>query len=207
MRVMSILLILYCLYISNSAVANKNDKHIIKMNFYLENDEFVKAYNELIHINFDAISEDKRALLYNKAGFIYYKLNRTNEALNNYYKALRLNPELYFVYNNIGVIFFSLKNYRKAKEYYLKAYEKNKNYPKVLVNLAIVDFYLKNFVESYNWFKKALLCNRDYIQKRFNRKKALQRLREFVEQNPDNRELKRILKWAENNKNNIDLLY
>ncbi len=201
------LTILYCLCMLNFSLATENDKHIIKMNFYLEKNEFQKAYNEMVYINFDAVPKDKRALLYNKAGFIYYKLNRINEALNNYYKALRLNPELYFVYNNIGVIFFSLKNYEKAKEYYLKAYEKNKNYPKVLVNLAIVNFYLKNFAEAYNWFKKALFCNRDYIQQRFNRKKVLQKLRELVKQNPDDKELKKILKWAENNKKNMELLY
>lgn len=176
----------------------KNSR-ILKMNLFLDMKEYSKAYTELKKIDINNVPVKQKALFYNKAGYINYKLNNHDQALTNYFKALKLEPKLFYVYNNIGVIYYSKKRYNEAKTYYLKAYTNN-NYPKVMVNLAVINFYLKNYKKAYDWLKKSLTCNTKYVQERFNKEKALGKLEDWAEKNPDDKDIQKILKWAKKNK-------
>ncbi len=180
-------------------MASENEMRLAKMNFLINTKNYKGAIKELALINVKLIPQDKKALFYNKAGFINYCLKRTKTALKNYYTALTINSNLHFVYNNIGVTYFSSKEYEKAKKYYLKAYDKRNNYPRVLVNLAVVEFYLGKYLSAYTWFKKALSCDEKYVDNRFDREKALNKLEDWVKQNPDDKDLKKMLEWAREN--------
>ncbi len=194
----TIVIILILLY--TGVLSGKNSKiNLAKMDFLIKIRDFKKAYKELKQINIKKIPRDKKALFYNKAGFINYKLGETGPALKNYFSAVTLNSNLYFVYNNIGVTYSALKKYNKAKQYYLKAYNKKNKYPKVMVNLAVVNFYLKEYEEAFKWLKKALLCSEDYVKKRFDKKRAIEKLEKWVKQNPDDKDLRKMLKWAREN--------
>lgn len=193
----------FLLIILNVSVINNvsaNNDNIIKMNAYIEMGKYKLAYDKALSIDLKKYNKDKRAVLYNKIGFIYFKLNKFNLALKSYSKSIDLDKDLYYVYNNIGVIYFKKNYYKKAKKYYLKALKANKNYPKVLVNLAVVDFYMKNFIGSLSWYKKALFQDKDYINKRFDNKKAMITLKELIEKNPDDEEFKSIYKWVLKNR-------
>lgn len=194
-----LLLLYYTDFLTGAGNKISNEISIAKINYLIEIGDFQNAYKELPSIDISKIPSDKKALFYNKAGFINYKLNNNENALKNYFSAVTLNSNLYFVYNNIGVIYYSLKQFNKAKEYYLKALDKNKNYPRVLVNLAVVDFFLKNYKNAYEWLKNALNCDKKYVKKRFDKKKAIQKLKEWVHQNPDDKDLKKMLEWLNKN--------
>ncbi len=182
-------------------MAEENDIYIVKMDFFIKTRDFQKAYEKINQIDIEKIPQNKKALFYNKIGFINYKLNKIEEALKNYFLATKMNPDLHFVYNNIGVIYFSQKELNKARKYYTEAYKRKKNYPKVIINLAVVNFYLKDYKTAYEWLKKALSCDTEYVKKRFDRKKALQKLGEWIEQNPEDKDLQKMLEWAKKNRN------
>jgi len=166
---MILIILIFKLIYANAELLD-NNLEILKFDYYIEQKDFMKAEKELKSIKFDMVENIKRAVLFNKAGFVYFNLGEYDKALQFYFKSIEINPNNYFVYNNIGVIYFKLKNYKLAKDFYLKAYEIEKNYPKLLVNLAVVNFYLKNFKESYDYFLKAISCNRDYVRERFEKK-------------------------------------
>jgi len=194
---MILIILIFKLIYANAELLD-NNLEILKFDYYIEQKDFMKAEKELKNIKFDMVENIKKAVLFNKAGFVYFNLGEYDKALQFYFKSIEINPNNYFVYNNIGVIYFKLKNYKLAKDFYLKAYEIEKNYPKLLVNLAVVNFYLKNFKESYYYFLKAISCNRDYVRERFDKKKAIEILEKMVNDNPDDKELREILKWAKN---------
>jgi len=190
-----ILALLYCLFL----FAEDSSMDLAKIDFYIKIKDFQKASEKLKEINISQIPEQKKALFFNKAGFINYKLNKLEKALYYYSLAIKLDPSLAFVYNNIGVIYFACQKYKKAKEFYLEAIQRQAEYPKALINLAIVNFYLKNYKSSYQYFKKALSLNQEYIKKRFNEKKALKKLEEWAHQNPDDKDIQKMLEWARKN--------
>ncbi len=193
-------IILILLFLYTGLLSGKNNEiNLAKMDFLIKTHDFKKAYKELKQIDIKKIPKDKKALFYNKAGFINYKLGKMGPALKNYLSAVTLNSNLYFVYNNIGVTYSALKKYNKAKQYYLKAYNKKNKYPKVMVNLAVVNFYLKKYEEAFKWLKKALFSSEDYVKKRFDKKRAIKKLEEWVGQNPDDKDLQKMLKWARKN--------
>ena len=194
-----VMYIIVFLLMANILHSGKNDLHIAKIDFYIKIQDFQKAYEKIDKIDIGKIPQDKKALFYNKVGFINYKLDKMEPALKNYSLAIKINPDLHFVYNNIGVIYYSRKNYNEAKKYYTEAYNKKENYPKVIINLAVANFYLKDYKSSYEWLKKALSCNREYVKKRFDKKRALQKLEEWVKQNPEDKDLQKMLEWAKKN--------
>ncbi len=198
-----ILILMYLFVVTRYSISqtNKNIYPLIKIDLYLEMKKYKEAFQEIKNIDFNKIKNDERPYVFNKVGFIYYKINEYNKALEFYFKALEYNPKIPYIYNNIGAIYYALKKYKEAKKYYLKALSIMSNYAKVLVNLAVVDFYLKNYNESYNWFKKALKCDKDYVKKRFKKKKAMDKLKELIKEHPEDKELKRILKWAQKYQN------
>lgn len=198
---------IFFIFVAFNHIFASNDVKFIKIDYYIEQNEFQKALDEFYSIDFSEFDNEKKAYLYNKAGFIYFNLNKIEEALKYYLMALKFNPDLYFVYNNIGVIYLKLKDYITAKEYFLKAYEIKNNYPKVLINLAFTEFMLKNYVESYKWFIKAINCDRDYVRLRFDREKAIKKLEEIIKDNPQDKTLQSILKFVKDkgaNKNGLD---
>jgi len=170
---------------------------LTKSDFYIDKKEYRRALKELNSIDLKILSDSKKAKIYNRRGFVYYKKKQYNEALKNYFISLKLDTNLYYVYNNIGVVYFALKDFEKAKEYYLEAVNRKSNYIKAFVNLALVNLYLRDYHSSYSWMMKAFKSDREYISKRFSNKKAVEKLKELAKERPDDKELKDILKWAE----------
>jgi len=87
---------------------------------------------------------DKNFVHYNtmiNMGLIYFKHNEKQEAINLFFKAVQLKPDLPQAYNNIGVIFMSIGNFDKAEKSFLTAIAKRNNYEMAYVNLA--DLYMK----------------------------------------------------------------
>ncbi len=183
----------------------KNSDYILMLDNLLAMKDFTTAKKIMDKININSLTTKEQAILLNKFGFIYFKLNQYKEALSNYFKSIKLNNTFPYVYNNIGIIYLKNENYKNAKIFFLEALKLKKDYVKVLVNLAITDFYLKNYKNAFNWYKKALLIDKKYLKNRFDKKKAYNKLKELAKKNPEDKELQKMVKWAEKHYDSITI--
>lgn len=82
-----------------------------------------------------------KAIIYEKIAWIYAKERQFDKAIQNYLKAIELNPDSYAAYNNLGNIMFYIDR-KKAIEYYLKSIEINPRQVDARLNLGIT-YYLE----------------------------------------------------------------
>lgn len=128
------------------------------------------------------------SLSYSKQGKIDKKLKRYSEAIDNYTKALELNPYNASHYNSRGEVYFCLKEYDKAivdieqaiiikpdnalyynnrgeAYYYLRKYkEAVKDYTQAIQLYSISAVYYNNRGKAYNYLKEYDKAIADYIQ-------------------------------------------
>lgn len=81
-----------------------------------------------------------KAIIYEKIAWIYAKERQFDKAIQNYLKAIELNPNSYAAYNNLGNIMFYIDR-KKAIEYYLKSIEINPQQVDARVNLGITYYF------------------------------------------------------------------
>lgn len=81
-----------------------------------------------------------KAIIYEKIAWIYAKERQFDKAIQNYLKAIELNPKSYAAYNNLGNIMFYIDR-KKAIEYYLKSIEINPNQVDARLNLGITYYF------------------------------------------------------------------
>ncbi len=79
--------------------------------------------------------------IYEKIAWIYAKEKQFDKAIQNYLKAIELNPNAYAAYNNLGNIMFLTNNMVKAIEFYKKSIEINPNQIDARLNLGIAYYY------------------------------------------------------------------
>ncbi len=72
----------------------------------------IKAYREV---------PSKSASLWNRMGIAWQHLFATDEALEDYQRALRMKPNYPEAINNLGTIYYEKKNYKKAEKLYHRA--------------------------------------------------------------------------------------
>ncbi|MEN3014130.1 MAG: tetratricopeptide repeat protein [Endomicrobiia bacterium] len=82
-----------------------------------------------------------KSIIYEKIAWIYAKERQFDKAIQNYLKAIELNPNSYAAYNNLGNIMFYIDR-KKAIEYYIKSIEINPNQVDARLNLGIT-YYLE----------------------------------------------------------------
>ncbi|MCX7957110.1 MAG: tetratricopeptide repeat protein [Endomicrobia bacterium] len=81
-----------------------------------------------------------KAIIYEKIAWIYAKEKQFDKAIQNYLKAVELNPNSYASYNNLGNIMFYI-NRKEAIKYYLKSIEINPQQVDARINLGITYYY------------------------------------------------------------------
>jgi len=92
------------------------------------------------------------------AGDLYLEIQRFDEALGFYSKALELEPDNFEANANIGQIYFKKNEFKKAGEYYAKALTINKSNPGLRNDLGLT-FYLREPAEpnrAMEEYRKAL---------------------------------------------------
>lgn len=132
---------------------------------------------------------------FNNIGWLKFKINKTNVALDLFQKALQcgmLDKKTYYEeisrsHNNIGEIYLMQKNYKEARKYFQEAIQiievyKGKLHPILFYALSnIGKVYLKeqNFIKSIEFYNKALhLCITSYGRNHINTGKCYQYLGE-----------------------------
>ena len=121
-----------------------------KMGMNNEAGEIIKVLNELSAGNTDNNS---------KYSIAQYYENQENysEAINEYEKIIKIDPNDPAAYNNLGAIYFKINNLLKAEEMYKKAIDKKLNLKDSYNNLIFILYKDNKFQEGIKIGEKAIL--------------------------------------------------
>ncbi len=131
------------------------------------------------------LDEDHNAKYFNALGFAYYGLHRIPEAMNAYRMAIRLNPTYPLAYNNMGVCYLHLKDYTKAEDAFKTALMLDPNYVKAAYNLSVALFWQNKYGKALKAYQQAHRINAAYVKKRFNDSKAMKKIKQELNQDPN----------------------
>lgn len=106
----------------------------------------------------------KRAEFFYNLGYAYTLQGKIDLAVNNYDRALRLNPDFVFAHNNLGCNFWAITKYSEAIKRFKGAIDIEPDYVEGHFNLGVAYFYLKRFEEAHSEFKNVLGLNPKYKQ-------------------------------------------
>ncbi|MCX8123577.1 MAG: tetratricopeptide repeat protein [Spirochaetes bacterium] len=118
--------------------------------------------------------------------------------------AIQADPSNKLFYNNCAVAYMNMKEYRKAKDMLAIALVIDPHYVKALTNMAIVSFHLLQFAEAYSYYTKALVADSSYTKERFRIDKVIAGVKKVQSENPNNSDVKEILRQLEIIKNTND---
>ena len=96
--------------------------------------------------------EPNNGVILNEIGICYFSLSRHKEAIDYFYKVLKIKP-LSDVFNNIGVCFVNSKQYKLAEAHYLKSYNLDNN-DKSKSALGNLYYYTKQYEKSIAFYEK-----------------------------------------------------
>ena len=130
---------------------------------YLNNKSYDKAIATLLTLlqEVQKISEnnlDKAILvnLYNTTGTVFYLKGKINEANEQFYEVLRLDPKNYQAYFNIGLAYEKNKDIEEAKSNFGKAIELNPDFPDAHYHVAVLDLIQNDKKDATLRFKKVV---------------------------------------------------
>jgi tetratricopeptide (TPR) repeat protein len=123
-----------------------------------------------------AVELDSSSLeAHKQLGNIYYKQNRTREAIDEWLKS----GEDALTLNNLGAAFDALNDYERALSYYQRAHEKaDKNFVP-LYNLGSLHFRQGNWAQARDFYAQASQLNPQFAAAHLNRGNANFRLNQF----------------------------
>jgi tetratricopeptide (TPR) repeat protein len=97
-------------------------------------------------------------------GYAYFKLNRYDEVIGAYKKAVEIKPDMHEAWYNLGNTYFKLKRYDKAIEAYKKAVEIKPDMHEAWYNLGSTYIKLENYDEVIKAYKKTVEIKPDLYQ-------------------------------------------
>ena len=118
-------------------------------------------------------SKEKQAEKHFKKGFVHHDQGNLDKALEEYGKALQLNPNYAKVYTNIGTIYLEKKDYDKAIQQFKKVIELNYWDKKAHYNLGLVYLYkgkIEKAKEEVKFLKSIRSELGDALEKRMGEK-------------------------------------
>ena len=116
-----------------------------------------KQYEEARDYFQAAIRKDgKNAVLYNKLGLTYLRMNDLRGAESSFQKAVKRNSKYAEAVNNIGAVYYMRKNYGGASKYFKKAVALEETRPSFHVNLGASWFAQKQLDRAIAEYARAL---------------------------------------------------
>ncbi len=106
---------------------------------------------------------------YNNRGSAFYKKGLSDKAIEDFDKAIALDPSYYEAYNNRGTVFLKLGLIDKAIADYDKTISINPGHAAPYVNRGKAYFLMGRYVKSEDDFNKAISLNQDYAVAYLNR--------------------------------------
>ena len=113
-----------------------------------------------------------------KKGEFLRIIGSSNEAINEFRKALGANVQTSLIHNSIGIVYHQQKLYSQAEQEFSKAIRISPNYAEAHNNLGSV-YARKNITKkAISEFKKAIVANPEYINARLNLATTYQKINE-----------------------------
>ena len=91
------------------------------------------------------------SILFNILGAVFYAEEKFDEAIENYNKAIFINPNYAQAYNNLGTVLHKLNKMNEAIKNYKKAIDLKNNFAEAFNNLGNAMKELKKFDESLKY--------------------------------------------------------
>ncbi len=112
----------------------------------------------------DAIVFNKRTLkytkknfrVYNNLGLSYLRIDKIEEAIALFKKAIEANPNYPYAYNNLGVAYLKINKKEEAAIWFEKTIEIDPGYPQAYNNLALIYYYNKKYDLAIKYCDKAI---------------------------------------------------
>lgn len=138
----------------------------------------------------------------NIKGLQYLECGNYEKACEYFMLAIQHDPTNKLFYNNCAVAYMNLKKYHEAASMLTIAITIDPNYVKALTNMAIVNFHLLKFADAYMYYTRALRVDSSYTKERFKLDKVIAGVKKVQNENPNNDDLKEIVRQLEIIKNN-----
>ena len=123
------------------------------------------------------IARENLAGAYNNRGLAYGEIKQHERAIENYNKAIELNPNLAEAYNNRGVAYYEIKQHERAIEDYNKAIELNPKYAMAYYNRGNEYGEIKQHEKAIEDYNKAIELNPKYADAYNNRGNAYREIK------------------------------
>jgi len=101
-------------------------------------------------------------------GFVYYKLNMLDRAIERYEQVVTANPYASVYVYNLGTLYTLKENYSKAEKYFMQAIHIDQTYAFAYNNLGYVLWEAGKFSEAKENFLKAATLKEDYVDALYN---------------------------------------
>ena len=151
------------------------------------------------------IAQNMEAAQLNVQGLHYLESSNYEMACEYFMRAIQHDPTNKLFYNNYAVACMNMKKYHEAARMLTIAITIDPYYVKALTNMAIVNFHLLKFADAYTYYKRALMVDSCYTKERFRLDKVIAGVKKVQSENPNNEDLKEIMRQLEIIKNNNDI--
>lgn len=134
-------------------------------NFALAIDEIkpnLSRFSEISFRRFAGLS--KRADYFFIHGTEAYLRREYNQAIKQYQKAIRENPEFIEAYNNIGAAYGMLRQPQDAIQYFQKVAKVDPDYPKIYYEIAVSHSIAGQHREAIDYYQKSVQRNPDFAE-------------------------------------------
>ena len=138
--------------------AQKDIKFILSL---LSSGKFTEAKKE---VNNQIINFPNSSILFNILGAIHAGQNQLEKAIENYKKAIKINPNYAQAYNNLGITLQKLKKISLAINNYKKAIDLRNDFPEALNNLGNATWEMNKSKDCLVYFEKAIKINPNYAE-------------------------------------------
>ena len=99
--------------------------------------------------------EEKSWQFYYDLGMSSYQAKNYSEAIANFHRALKINPNEPKIWNALGIAYTEVKEYKKAEESFRKALQLNPNYSEARMNLGILYMKQGKYNRALKYLKEA----------------------------------------------------
>jgi len=129
-----------------------------KKNKNINQDLLIKELSSLVTIFEQKGMEEDASIIFQKLGLLYTNKENSNLAIENFKKALNLNPDNTEILINLGKRYVATNNNKEGLKYFLKALELKREQPLTNYNIGTVYYRLKkyNMALKYTQLSKKL---------------------------------------------------
>ncbi len=147
---------------------------------YKEFEEACKIYDELLKENYQS------AELQNNYGLALFYLDKLDEAIEKFKKAIEIDATFALPYANIGLVYMNMGEYEKAEQFFLEALEREPENPETHYNIAVTNYRLGKKNEALNHYEAFINFSGDEYEKlKESVKKIIIQIKQSIQKEED----------------------